>query len=242
MKKIQRLLLLLPMLGLAACGSSNEETQTMDPDFPMLTDTRPEEEETAVFKTLNGERVEDNKNTRKIVCIFGSPDVVSFGIKILAYEKTTETKGFESLYGDAVALTMNYSAEEVLSYHPELILVNQAMSQTQRETFSKIAPVIPLYNDSDDVSVRLNYIGEIFGLEESATKLISYAETLQQKTIDEINSWGLGGKTLTVFTYMGGITIPPSRNFFFATILYDYLKFERLQIVKDFMEDDSILA
>lgn len=212
-----------------------------DLKMPELTDTRPEEEKENTITTLNGDEVTYNMNTRKIVCLAGSSDVVAFGIPLLAYEGTTDITGYEDYYGDAMALENStpFSAEEILAYEPELILVNQKMSESNIETLSKIAPVIPLYTDSTDFGTRLSYLGEIFGLEDGAKQLIIYAEQLRQGMLNEMQALNLEGKTLIIYTYMGAITIPPERGWFMNTILFDYLGLGRKENVKEFMEDES---
>lgn len=248
---MKKLILALVVLAIAlltvfsaGCSPNKGKQDVSDPEFPTLTDTRSTETEMKNFVTLNGNTVSYNVNTRKIVCIFGSQDVVAFGIKLLAYEETTNIEGFESFYEGAKRLNNStpFSAEEVQSYEPELILVNQRMSASDIETLSKIAPVIPLYTDSDDFSVRLKYIGAIFGLSESAEKLIEYSESIKTFMLDKLEKLGLSDKTLTVYTYLGDITIPPERGWFMNTILYEYLKIKRLDIVKDFMQDETTLA
>lgn len=256
MKKIIALFsLLLSVLLLASCSSkakttdkdtnkTTEQNIKFDDEFPKLTDTRSTETKMNTIYTINGNEVTYNMNTRKIVCIFGSQDVVSFGIKLLAYENSTSIKGYEEFYEGAKQLVnaSPFSYEEVYSYHPELILVNEKMSQDNIKTLSKAAPVIPLLTDSTDFNNRLKLIGNIFGLQESAQTLVDYANNLKDKMLDNMNKLNVGDKTLTIYTYMGGISIPPERGFFFNTILFDYLKINRLDKVKDFMQDESTLA
>ncbi len=250
MKKIYLLILSIIFVSiLVSCNESNT-TKVYDlskDNMPQLTDTRSEEEKIVTFKTLNGDDVTYNQNTRKIVTIMGSQDIVPFGIKLLAYEASTDITGYESYYEGASQLVGNspFNTEEILSYHPELILVNQKMSKSNIETLKSVtkAAVIPLYTDSLDYSERLTYIGKIFGLNDSANKLIDYANNLKDSMLAEMKNLNLSGKTVTIYTYMGtGITIPPERGFFFNTILFDYLGFERLENVRNFMQDESGLA
>ena len=235
-----------------AAGSSAAQAQTENGAapasdgiaFPRLTDTRPEEYEEATFTTLNGDEVTYNKNTRRIVCVFGSQDVVAFGIPLLAYEGSTETAGYEEFYAGAEQLmdSTPFSPEEILAYDPELILVNQRMSASHIEQLSQIAPTIPLYTDSTDFALRLSYIGEIFGLEESAAQLIEYADSLREDMIEKLQALDLSDKTLTIYTYMGAVTIPPERGWFMNTIIYDYAGIGRLPEVEAFMTDESGMA
>ena len=214
------------------------------PEFPLLEDTRGTDYLENTFTTLNGDEVTYNMNTRNIVCIMGSQDVVAFGIPLLAYEGSSDIEGYEQFYDGASALmnTTPFSLEEVLSYEPELILVNQRMSASNIEALAKIAPVIPLYTDSEDFETRLRYIGDIFGLQESAQKLVDYANALRDAMVARIEALGLQDKTLTIYTYMGSITIPPERGWFMNTILYNYVGLKRLPAVEEFMQDESGVA
>lgn len=251
MKTIKKitLFMLVAMFTLIAgivggCAKSGKSTNLADVNMPVLEDTRGTEMQMNTITTLNGNEVSYNMNTRKIVCIFGSQDVVAFGIKLLAYEASTDIKGYESYYDGATALkdSTPFSAEEVYSYEPELILVNQQMTSEDIGTLSKIAPVIPLYTDSTSFETRLRFIGNVFGLQEHAETLIKYAADLKDTMLANMQELNIQDKTLTMFTYFGAITIPPQRGWFMNVILYDYLGIKRLDIVKEFMEDESGIA
>ncbi len=251
-KAVFFILSLFMLISFSACSANNsnntnettaEKTKTSIV-FPKLEDTRGTEKKENTITTLNGNEVTYDMNTRRIVCIFGSQDVVAFGIKLLAFEGSTDKTGYEEFYGDAQELQdmSPFSAEEVLSYEPELILVNQKMAMSDINTLSKIAPTIPLFTESNDFSVRLNFIGKIFGLEEHAKKLVNYANSIKENMLEEMNNLNLVNKTLTIFTYMGSITIPPERGWFMNTILFEYLQIKRLDNVKEFMQDESTIA
>jgi len=225
--------------------TDTDKTDTVQlPQMPVITDSRGTEYKENTFTTLNGDEVTYNMNTRNIVCIFGSQDVVAFGIPLLAYESSTDITGYEEYYDGASALLNGtpFSPEEILSYEPELILVNQRMSASNIEALSKIAPVIPLYTDSTDFATRLSYIGDIFGMQDEAKELIAYADELRDTMVQRLKDLKLDEKTLTIYTYMGSITIPPERGWFMNTILFDYVGIERPENVKEFMQDESGVA
>lgn len=255
MKKIIAFIITLALsILMCGCGSktttsstNNKTTESnvvLDDNMPVLEDTRPLEAKENTITTINGSSVTYNMNTRKIVCIFGSQDVVAFGIKILAYENSTSTTGYEKFYEGAKKLENStpYSYEEVFSYNPELILVNQRMNSSNIKELSKICPVIPLLTDSEDFNNRLKLIGNIFGLQESAQKLVDYAEELKTKMLESLSKLNLGDKTLTIYTYMGGVSLIPERGFFMNTIIFNYLGVKRLDNVKEFMQNESQLA
>ena len=245
MKKLLTILL-MAMFGifLTSCGKKENKEVNLDENFPVLEDTRGTEYKENTITTLNGNDVTYNMNTRKIVCIFGSQDVVAFGIKLLAYENSTSTTGYEAYYEGAKQLenASPFSYEEVYSYNPELILVNERMSSDNIKTLTKICPTIPLFTDSTDFNVRLSFIGRLFGLEESANKLIEYESKLKTDMLNNLKALKIGDKTLTIYTYMGGVSIVPERGFFMNTIIFDYLGVNRLDKVKEFMQDESQLA
>ena len=236
-------LLLGASILVAGCGNTNT-ANIEDQNFPTTKDSRPDEEKQAEFVTLNGNLVTYNQNTRKIVCTFGSQDIVSFGIPVLAYEASTDITGFESYYLGATALVHSspISVEEVMRYEPELIFVAEKTDASTVKSLSEVAPVIPLYTESTDFKKRLSYIGDIFGMKEEANRLIDYADSLKTNMVSRIKSLGLAEKTVTLFTYMGGISIPPERGWFMNTIIYDYCAMKRLASVEAFMTDESVIA
>ena len=60
--------------------------------------------------------------------------------------------------------------------------------------------------------------------------------------IEKLKDLNLSDKTLTIYTYMGAVTIPPDRGWFMNTIIYDYAGIGRLPIVEEFMTDESGMA
>ncbi|MBS6474461.1 MAG: ABC transporter substrate-binding protein [Clostridiales bacterium] len=206
---------------------------------PVLEDTRPTETKQNTFTTLNGNQVTYNMNTRKIVAISGAGDLAAFGLRPSAVIADSTTVESYKTFFEGVKLlnyTQPFDAEEVLSYEPELILVNQLMSQSDIEELEKIAPVIPLYRESFDFEERLSYIGKIFGLEENARVLIKYAEETKQAALDKVADMNLSEKTVTVFYYLDGVSVPPTEYWYFNKIIYDYLGMKRLEIVDRFLE------
>ena len=226
-------------------GGKQEETKGPVPSekaqfktVPVLEDTRPTEVKMNTFKTLNGNDVTYNMNTRKIVAISGAGDLAAFGLRPSAVIADSSTVGSYKAFFEGVSLlnyTQPFDAEEVLSYEPELILVNQLMDEANIAELEKIAPVIPLYRESFDFAERLNYIGEIFGLQENAKILIDYAEETKQAALDKVAELNLTGKTVTVFYYLDGVSIPPTDFWYFNKIIYDYLGMTRLSIVDQFL-------
>lgn len=225
----------MSFLGACKTEDKKENYETV----PVLEEVRPEEEKMNTFTDLNGNEVTYNMNTRRIVALSGAGDLVAFGIRPLAVSGSTTTSGYESFFKGVDLLDYNtpFNAEEILSYKPELILVYQNMEQDNIDKLTKIAPVIPLYRESFDFEVRLGYIGEIFGLEENAETLIEYAEHVKETQLAKIEGMGIKDKTVSIFYYAQGVSIPPTDSWYFNKIIYDYLGMKRLPIAEEFLEN-----
>lgn len=237
---VAALVCLFSVFALAACGDT-DGGKTFE-TVPVLQDTRGTEAETATFTTLNGDSVTYNKNTRRIVALSGAGDLAAFGIRPLAVMADQATMSAYPGFFDGVdtlSYTQPFNVEEIATYEPELILVYQLMDDSQISRLEAIAPVIPLYRESFDFRQRLGYIGDIFGLEENAETLINYAEGIQAEAVDRIEAMGLEGKTVSVFYYAEGISIPPGDSWYFNKIIYDYLGMKRTAAAEEFLANSQ---
>lgn len=230
------------MFTLVLAGCREGETSTEFDTVPVLQDTRGTEEKINTFTTLNGDSVTYNMNTRRIVALSGAGDLVAFGIRPLAVIADSSTMSSYPTFFDGIETlnyTQPYNAEEIMSYEPELILVYQLMEDDDITALEKIAPVIPLYRESFDFEERLGYIGEIFGLQENAQTLIEYAENTQKEALDRINEMHLSGKTVSVFYYYDGVSIPPTDYWYFNKIIYEYLGMKRTEAAEEFLNNSQ---
>lgn len=223
-------------------GCSSNEDPTIFDTVPVLEDTRDTAEKMNTFVTLNGDSVTYNMNTRKIVALSGAGDLVAFGIRPLAVIADDTTMASYPAFFDGVEslnYTQPFNAEEIMSYEPELILVYQLMDDETIGELEQIAPVIPLYRESFDFEERLGYIGEIFGLQENAQTLIDYAEQTQAEAIQRLQELNLSGKTVSVFYYLDGVSIPPTDYWYFNKIIYDYLGMKRTAAADEFLNNEQ---
>lgn len=204
---------------------------------PTLTDTRSTEATNVTITTIDGREVTYNKNTRKIVAMSNEGDLVAMGIRPLAVMTPSDIqKAYPAFFEGIGTLqyTQPFDEEEVLSYHPELILIYEGMDDSDIEALSKIAPVITLPRDEYDFSQRLGYIGEVFGMKENADALIKYAADVKKESLEKISKLELEGKTVSIFyDLMGGsIMVPPMAWWYFNTIVYDYMGMEQTAAAK----------
>ena len=223
--------------------SCNEKTTEALPTVPVLKDTRSEEVEMVTIKTLNGKDVTYNKNTKNIVALSNTGDVLALGVRPLAVDGNANQTGYEEFFKAVEILnnTQPFNPEEVMSYRPELILTYNTMDETNIAKLEKIAPTIPVYFDTYDYTKRLTYLGDILGLSENAKTIIDYCKKTEEVGIQKINELNIQDKSVTVYTYYQGLTIPPNYKdaFVFNHILYNTLNLKMLPIVKDFLDDQS---
>ena len=217
--------------------------------MPKLTDTRGSDVKMNTIKTLNGDEATYNMNTRRIVSLSSSGDLVALGIRPLAVEGFAITDGYEDFYYGVEKLNYSqpFNQEELMTYKPDVIIVYDTMDLSNIRKLEKIAKeaVIPVYYDEYDFELRLGLLGSIFGLEENATKLIEYANEVKSINEKKINDLNLKGKTITIFSYyQSGICIPPTYRdgWTFNKILYKDLGFNKTNKVCEYLNDRTSQA
>lgn len=76
-------------------------------------------------------------------------------------------------------------------------------------------------------------------MEDRANQLIKYAEEVQKNAVEEISKLNLKDKTVSLFYYMEGVSIPPTGLWYFNKILYDYLGMKRTKMAEEFLADEN---
>ncbi len=254
-KKMLTAAMAVTMLAASGCASTGGQTQNTVPEtsqptqsaqleqVPVLKDTRPIEVKEVTFTDLNGDEVTYNQNTRKILALSGAGDLAAFGLRPNAVIVEEKMKNRYADFFDGVEILQNtqpFDEEEIMTYQPELILVYQMMEEPELEKLRKIAPVIPLYREEFDFEKRLGYIGEIFGMQENAKILIDYAKKTQETAVAELQELNISDKTVSMFYYMDGVSIPPTDYWYFNKIVYDYMGLKMTQTTQDFLNDPNV--
>lgn len=245
----KKLFVLISILFMASCStnpsnsSSSNNTKLDLPEMPTLVDNREENVKMKTITTLNGDEVTYNANTRKIVALGCAGDILSLGLRPLAVDGNANSNGYEDyFYGvEKLKNTQPFDPEEVLSYYPDLILTYDTMEQKDIAKLEKIAPVIPIYFSTYDYNLRISYLGDIFDMQENSSALISFCKDLEEKSLKSIENLKIKDKTVTVFSYMNGICIPPDFNgaFVFNHILYDILNFGKNEKVEQYLNNQA---
>ena len=184
-------------ITLSSCNEKKTETL---PTVPVLNDTRSEEVEMTTIKTLNGKDVTYNKNTKNIVALSNTGDLLALGVRPLAVDGNANQSGYEEFFKAVEILnnTQPFDPEEVMSYLPELILTYNTMDESNIAKLEKIAPTIPVYFDTYDYAKRLTYLGDILGLSENAQTIIDYCKKTEEVGLQQINDLKIQDKSVTV--------------------------------------------
>lgn len=149
-------ILLLPFFSLTSCDTTSQNTsQTPTDTVDILEDTRSETVEMTTITTLNGDEVTYNKNTRRIITLSGTGDVLALGIRPYACDGNVITTGYEDFFTNEVSIlnyTQPFNSEELMMYHPDVILVYDTMDISDINKLKKVASqaVIPIYYEEYD--------------------------------------------------------------------------------------------
>lgn len=230
-------IMIASMTVMFACDPSEIDPKVVG--IPMLTDTRSTEEEMVTITTLDGREVTYNKNSRKIAALSNEGDLVSFGIRPLVVMTQEDIKkAYPDFFNGIPSLenTQPFSEEEIMNYHPELIVVQDIMDEANIAKLEKIAPVITLPRDESDLAKRLGYIGEVFGMKENADKLIASVAKTKAEFLEKADQLGIKGKTVTVFYDLmgaGSVMVPPMAWWDFNAIIYDVMGAKQTEAAKN---------
>ncbi|OXM13449.1 ABC transporter substrate-binding protein [Paenibacillus herberti] len=179
----------LLLVGLAACGSGQNETSNNN--ATAVENTQKEnaagnnsEEATATTKKMQDEfgEVEIPMNPQRIAGLYVEDYLKALGV-------TPVVQWYNPMWGkqDYLKLdvpTFNYTGqvEALLNYDPDLIIVDGGADKVKYDQFAKIAPTYRLQEDVlDDPKETLLKIGEVLGMEDKAREVV---QAYDQKVAD----------------------------------------------------------
>lgn len=170
MKRLVLSVLLMATFGLAACGntgnSSTVSTQTSNTT----------EQTTVSIKDSNGDRVEVQKNSQKVVVFdngsLDTLDALGVGDRVIG-AATKNLPSYLDKYKDVESAggIKEPDLEKINQLQPDLIIISGRQSD-YKEELAKIAPTLYLAVDTkepwESVQQNVNALAEIFGKEDKA--------------------------------------------------------------------------
>ncbi|WP_270324338.1 ABC transporter substrate-binding protein [[Eubacterium] hominis] len=183
-KTIFTLCMMISLLTLTACGSTNNHSNT----------------EMITVKDVRGE-VEIPKEAKRIVDLSGNSDILSIlGYQVIgtansdAYDYTKfpsylkDTLKGAKILGYSMQDTMDIEA--VMNLEPDVIVIS-TVQEKMYEQLTKIAPTIMIQNEALDWKENIHHMAEIFQRTKQAETWLSAYETKVEKLSQSIkNKYG----------------------------------------------------
>lgn len=183
-KTIFTLCMMISLLTLTACGSTNNHSNT----------------EMITVKDVRGE-VEIPKEAKRIVDLSGNSDILSIlGYQVIgtansdAYDYTKfpsylkDTLKGAKILGYSMQDTMDIEA--VMNLEPDVIVIS-TVQEKMYEQLTKIAPTIMIQNEALDWKENIHHMAEIFQRTKQAETWLSAYETKAEKLSQSIkNKYG----------------------------------------------------
>ena len=211
-------------------GPTQEETsQTGSDAVTSATVNQPSDQEDVeaqaaelVYQNENGETVVSHKygetvvpeNPQRIVCIKMEDIALALGVENLVacrnfdtfyLEDEVNALGVGTISVDEEANTVNF--EQVLSYHPDLIIIRDSFEQSIYDELNKIAPTIAFHLQAPQVALLA--MGRALGMEDQAKarlqeyydKIASAKEALQGVSSEEVAMLRILKKEIRLYPY-----------------------------------------
>lgn len=199
----------LLLLILSACGDSggnaaDVQVEEEESETAIQSEARVEESETTIpYTTIKGEQVEIPADPKRVVYIGKTiGDFLAMGIPVVGNNLPQDSSSYyENKLAGIVDVGNPGDLELILALEPDLIINGYYNADAeQNEALSKIAPTIP-FNPALPYKERVKEMGNIFGKQEEADKLIAKFETQSKEMFDKFQL--AEGETATVFYQLG---------------------------------------
>ena len=214
-KTIFTLCMMISLLTLTACGSTNNHSNT----------------EMITVKDVRGE-VEIPKEAKRIVDLSGNSDILSIlGYQVIgtansdAYDYTKfpsylkDTLKGAKILGYSMQDTMDIEA--VMNLEPDVIVIS-TVQEKMYEQLTKIAPTIMIQNEALDWKENIHHMAEIFQRTKQAETWLSAYETKAEKLSQSIkNKYGKDTSYLSFLASSGQFFVFSDAGF--GDVLYNDL-------------------
>lgn len=224
------------LMLLAACqtdvtDTSKEAVAESSKDETTQSAAKANEEESRVIHMEYGD-VEIPANPQRVVVAFFQGDLLALGIKPVGTSFNDDAIFANELSDVTIVDAFELNPEAIMELEPDLIIWN---NQDDYEELSKIAPTIAMnFYSGLTYKERLNFFGEVFGLEDEAEQLIKDFEGKVAEAKETLTQNGLIDKNVILLeNKQQGVLRAFGDNYGRGgEIIYQYLGFsapERIQ-------------
>jgi iron complex transport system substrate-binding protein len=228
------LMLLLSACGTGAANTNKTNTSTSAAVTSEVTDTQSSAEaKTKTISTVMG-NVEVPINPQRVACYTWAGDLLALGITPVISNDAELPVMEEALTGTDMSWFKD--PEEVMAADPDLIIIRD---KDQYKEYSKIAPTLVVEYDTS-LKERIEFFGEVFGLEDKAQEILSTFDEKVEKYIQDFKDAGIYGKSIAIMFYNDDAPFIYGDDYGFGgQVLYDLLGFKLPEIIQTEIVDSG---
>lgn len=229
----------LVALSLTACGNGDKNTDQSSQEKMEQQDTN---KETAAERTLTdtmGNEVVIPANPERVLASYLEDNLVALGIKPVAQWSVKDGASIQGyLQGDLKGIPTiphDLPFEAVQELSPDLIIMDSAsmVEGGKYEQYSKIAPTYVIGTEvNNDWRDELLRVGEVFGKEEEAKKVLENYEAKAAEAKKEIED-KVGNPSVAAIWLVGGKFFVVSENLSSGAVMYEDLGLKVPEVVKE---------
>ncbi|WP_102273912.1 iron-hydroxamate ABC transporter substrate-binding protein [Cytobacillus massiliigabonensis] len=229
----------LVALSLTACGNADKST---DQSSQEKTEQQDKNKEAAAERTLTdamGNEVVIPANPERVLASYLEDNLVALGIKPVAQWSVNDGASIQGyLQGDLKdipTIPHDLPFEAVQELSPDLIIMDSAsmVEGGKYEQYSKIAPTYVIGTEvNNDWRDELLRVGEVFGKEDEAKKVLENYETKAAEAKKEIED-KVGNPSVAAIWLVGGKFFVVSENLSSGAVMYEDLGLKVPEVVKE---------
>lgn len=230
----------LLVLALAACGeeeAATDSSNTNDTEENNSADT--EEGGTRTLTDAMGNEVEIPENPERVLASYLEDYLVALDITPVAQWSVNDSASIQDYLQTDLegvpTIPFDLPFEAVQEVQPDLIIMDSAsmVEGGKYEQYNKIAPTYVIgTEENNDWREELRLVGEIFGKEEQAEKVLTDYDTKAEEAKAEIES-AVGNPSAAAIWLVGGNFFLVSETLSSGTVLYDDLGMKVPEVVKE---------
>ncbi|WP_318505923.1 ABC transporter substrate-binding protein [Bacillus sp. T3] len=233
-KNIMKLIAVgLLTVSLAACGTKEENKADSNDS------TKKEATTERVLTDAMGNEVKVQVNPKRVIASYLEDNLVALGIKPVAQWSVNDGASIQGYLQDSLkgvpTIPYDLPFEAVQKFSPDLIIMDSAsmVEGGKYEQYNKIAPTYVIGKEvNNDWRDELLTVGEIFGKEKEAKKVLADYDAKAEKAKEEIKT-AVGTPSVAAVWLVGGNFFIVSETVSSGAVMYEDLGLKVPAVVKE---------
>lgn len=215
-------------LFLSACGDeANTVEEETENDARVLTDGM-------------GNEVEIPEEPERVLASYLEDYLVALDVTPVAQwsvnDGETVQEYLQEELGNLPTIPHDLPYEAVLETDPDLVIIRDAVEESQWDQYQQIAPTYVLNASPTDWRDTLLEIGDVLGQEEEAAEVIAEYDTLAEETAEVVSDYAEGATAAAIWMIDTSLfVVHPERSS--GAVLYEDASFEVPEVVASLSED-----